>query len=103
MTDYLIALIEEKLAPYGFRNGTPVDHARRGGHIALEHDEAYRICLNLKERKVIRDFREPNVIRLAPVALYVSFEDIYKVVEILEDIARTKSYEKFSHQRALVV
>ncbi len=103
LTDYLIALIEEKLAPYGFRNGTPVDHARRGGHIALEHDEAYRICLNLKERKVIPDFREPNVIRLAPVALYVSFEDIYKVVEILEDIARTKSYENFSHQRALVV
>jgi len=103
MTDYIIFLIEERLAKYGFSNGTPVDHARRGGHIALEHDEAYRICLALKEKNAIPDFREPNVIRLAPVALYVSFEDIHKLVDILEEIGRDKLYEKFSNKRALVV
>ena len=103
LTDYLIFLIEERLAKYGFANGTPIDHKRRGGHVALEHKEAYRICLALKEKKVIPDFREPNVIRLAPVALYCSFEDIYKLVDILEDIAITKAYEKFSEARALVV
>ncbi|NMA48899.1 MAG: kynureninase, partial [Tissierellia bacterium] len=78
LTDYLIFLIKKRLAKYGFVNGTPVEHNRRGGHIALEHEEAYRICLALKDRNVIPDFREPNVIRLAPVALYVSFEDIHK-------------------------
>ncbi len=103
LTDYLIFLIEERLAKYGFANGTPIDHKRRGGHVALEHKEAYRICLALKEKKVIPDFREPNVIRLAPVALYCSFEDIYKLVDILEEIAITKAYEKFSEARALVV
>lgn len=103
MTDYIIFLIEERLSKYGFSNGTPVDHARRGGHIALEHDEAYRICLALKEKNAIPDFREPNVIRLAPVALYVSFEDIHKLVDILEEIGRDKLYEKFSNKRALVV
>lgn len=103
LTDYLIDLIEEKLTPYGFANGTPLDHSRRGGHVALEHDEAYRICLALKEQKVIPDFREPNVIRLAPVALYVSFEDVYHLVEILAAIGRDRTYEKFSHQRSLVV
>jgi len=103
LTDYLIFLIEGKLEKYGFANGTPVEHSRRGGHVALEHEEAYRICLALKEKKVIPDFREPNVIRLAPVALYCSFEDIYKLVDILEDIAITKAYEKFSQARALVV
>lgn len=103
LTDYFIFLIEERLAKYGFANGTPIDHKRRGGHVALEHKEAYRICLALKEKKVIPDFREPNVIRLAPVALYCSFEDIYKLVDILEEIAITKAYEKFSEARALVV
>ncbi len=103
LTDYLTFLIEERLTKYGFANGTPLDHSRRGGHIALEHKEAYRICLALKERKVIPDFREPNVIRLAPVALYCSFEDVHKLVDILEEISIEKSYEKFSDKRALVV
>ena len=103
LTDYLIFLIEKRLAKYGFANGTPVEHNRRGGHIALEHEEAYRICLALKDRNVIPDFREPNVIRLAPVALYVSFEDIHKVVDIIEEIAREKAYQRFPNIRSLVV
>lgn len=103
LTDYFIFLIEEKLAKYGFSNGTPLEHSRRGGHVALEHEEAYRICLALKERNVIPDFREPNVIRIAPVALYVSFEDVYRLVDILEKIGDTRSYEGFSHRRTLVV
>lgn len=103
LTDYLIFLIKKRLAKYGFVNGTPVEHNRRGGHIALEHEEAYRICLALKDRNVIPDFREPNVIRLAPVALYVSFEDIHKVVDIIEEIAREKTYQKFPDIRTLVV
>lgn len=103
LTDYLIFLIEERLSQYDFSNGTPVKHDRRGGHVALEHDEAYRICLALKEKNVIPDFREPNVIRLAPCALYVSFQDVHKLVDILEEIAIEKSYEKFSDERALVV
>ncbi len=103
LTDYLIFLIDNKLAKYGYVNGTPLDHNRRGGHIALEHKEAYRICQALKEKNVIPDFREPNVIRLAPVALYCSFEDVYKVVEILEEIMIKQSFKKFSQDRTLVV
>jgi len=103
LTDYLIFLIEKRLVKYGFANGTPVEHNRRGGHIALEYEEAYRICLALKDRNVIPDFREPNVIRLAPVALYVSFEDIHKVVDIIEEIARDKTYQRFPNIRTLVV
>lgn len=103
LTDYLIFLIDERLAQFGFANGTPLEHSRRGGHVALEHDEAYRICLALKEKNVIPDFREPNVIRLSPCALYVSFEDVHRLVNIIEEIAREKSYERFSNRRDLVV
>ena len=37
----------------------------------------------LKENGVIVDWREPDVIRFAPVPLYNSFEDIYKLSQIL--------------------
>ena len=103
ITAYLMYLIDTKLAKYGYGVGNPRDDAKRGGHVSLEHDEAYRICLALKDNKVIPDYREPNVIRLAPVALYNTYEETYQLVEILEKIALNKEYENFSAQRALVV
>ncbi len=103
MTSYLMYLIDARLGQYGFRVGTPREDHRRGGHVACEHDEAYRISAVLREYKIIPDFREPNVIRLAPVALYNTYEEIYKVVRIMEKIAKEKIYESFSRSRATVV
>jgi len=40
----------------------------------------------LKKEGVIADWREPNVIRVAPVPLYNSFEDIYKFGEIISKV-----------------
>lgn len=94
LTDYLVKLIEEKLVPLGFTVGSPIDHKKRGGHIALEHDDAYQISIAMREAGVIPDFRDPNVIRLAPVAFYIGFEDVYRVVEIIEKIAIEGKYKE---------
>jgi kynureninase len=40
----------------------------------------------LMENGVIPDWREPNVIRCAPVPLYNSYEDIYRFGEILKSL-----------------
>ena len=39
----------------------------------------------ITERGVIADWREPDVIRVAPVPLYNSFLDVFRFVEILKD------------------
>mgnify|MGYP003501113881 FL=1 len=38
----------------------------------------------LMKKGVITDWREPNVIRLAPVPLYTSYEDMYDFGQILK-------------------
>jgi kynureninase len=73
-------------APYGYSVGSPRDDARRGGHVAIEHDAAEAIAAALRHRGVIPDFRKPDVIRLAPVALYTSFHDIWRAAAALRDI-----------------
>lgn len=101
LTDYMLALIEEELADHGFTIGNPVNESR-GGHILLEHGEAARICKALKEDGVIPDFRAPNGVRLAPVALYNSFEDVWHTVQKLKLIMDEKRYEKFENKRGVV-
>lgn len=102
LTDYLIFLIDEVLAQHGFTVGNPREPERRGGHVALEHPDAVRICKALKARGVIPDFRAPNVIRLAPVPLYNSFSDVWATVQALKEIVEKGEHEQFSGQRGTV-
>lgn len=102
ITSYLMYLIDECLAKYGFSVCNPREDSRRGGHVALEHDDAIRINEALKARGVVPDFRAPNVIRLAPVAQYCSYTDVYNLVRILVDIMENKEYEKYSSKRGTV-
>jgi kynureninase len=46
--------------------------------------EAKSVFRNLEGLNVTGDWREPNVIRMAPVPLYNSFEDVYEFTERLE-------------------
>lgn len=101
-TDYMMFLIKEELRDFQFIIANPVDNERRGGHIYLVHEEAARICKALKDHRVIPDFRSPNGIRLAPVALYNSFEDVWNTVQILKKIMTEETYKKYENKRDVV-
>lgn len=94
LTDRLIALATDRLAPLGFTVGTPREHTRRGGHVALEHPRAVQIARALKARRIIPDFRPPNVIRLAPIALYSTFDDVHAAVTALAEIVTTGEHAR---------
>lgn len=102
LTSFMMELITQELAAYDFVIANPKDDAVRGAHIYLEHPEAARICKALKANKVIPDFRAPQGIRLAPVALYNTFEEVYKTVMILKEIMVEEQYKKYSNERDVV-
>lgn len=59
----------------------------RGCQISIvAHGYGKRLYNELIENGVIPDWREPNVIRCAPVPLYNSFEDVYRFGEILTQL-----------------
>ncbi|MFA1822889.1 kynureninase [Virgibacillus oceani] len=102
LTDYLMTLIDSELAAFNFRISNPREETERGGHVYLEHPEAARICKALKANGVIPDFRNPNGIRLAPVALYNTFEEVWTAVQILKTIMEEKSYLQYKNKRGVI-
>jgi kynureninase len=85
-TRRLVALLarraEELLLPLGATVASPPDPGRRGGHLAVSHPDAYNAARLLIDRGlVVPDFRPPDVLRLAPVALYTRFVDVWDAVE----------------------
>ena len=102
LTGFLIEMVDERLAHLGYEVGSPRDPERRGGHVAVEHDEGWRICCALKKRGIIPDFRPPRVVRLAPVALYNTFEEVERTVTALAEIVEGRKYEAFSTKRDAV-
>ena len=87
LTVMLADLIEERLAPLGASLASPREPARRGGHVAIAHPQAWSWCSALLERQlVVADFRTPDAIRLGPAALYTRFVDGYDAVERMEAV-----------------
>jgi kynureninase len=61
---------------------TPRDPDQRGAQVSLRlHHKGRAVCDALKEQGVICDWREPDILRAAPVPLYNSFTDAYAFVE----------------------
>ena len=64
---------------------TPKNQEERACQLSVYlHGEGRSLFEYLMKNGVITDWREPNVIRLAPVPLYCSFEDMYEFGQILK-------------------
>jgi len=102
MTRFLVAWVERELSDSGIGIATPRDDVRRGGHVALVHPEGARINAALKRHGIVPDFRPPDMIRLAPVALYNSYEEVAQTVLALKRIMERQEYLEFPNVRGVV-
>jgi kynureninase len=87
ITSYLEFVLQEidKEVDSTFEILTPTNPSERACQLSLFlHGEGRSLFEYLMKQGVIADWREPNVIRLAPVPLYCSFEDMYEFGQILK-------------------
>ncbi len=66
---------------------TPRDPARRGCQLSLRVPDAHGRQRALEALDVVTDSREPDLIRLAPVPMYCSSEDVVRAVHALRRTA----------------
>jgi len=83
LTGYLEFLID-RIPDKRYEVITPRDPDARGCQLSiLAHDDPKGLFKALQQQHVVGDFREPNVIRVAPVPLYNTFRDVWRFATIL--------------------
>lgn len=81
--EYVLQEIDKELKTASFEVITPKD---RGCQLSvLLHGQGKELFHYLMKNGVITDWREPNVIRLAPAPFYCSYEDMYRFGQILKE------------------
>lgn len=94
LTCYLEYLLDnvraESAGEAPFRVITPRDTNQRGAQlcILLQSGKLQPVSKALEEAGIIADKREPGVIRVAPVPMYNTYEDVWRFVEVLRGAIR---------------
>lgn len=88
---------------FGVGVASPENAAERGSQISLTHEHGYEIVQALIERRVIGDFRMPNIMRFGFAPLYISYQNVFDAVMILKDILETETWRepRFSQRSAV--
>lgn len=90
LTGYLEFLLRE-IDPDGqyFKIITPSDPEERGCQLSIFiKEKGKHIFTALAKNGITVDWREPDVIRLAPVPLYNTFEEVFRFAEVFSKIIR---------------
>jgi kynureninase len=83
--EYIIDEISNNNEGVTFEIITPRDKNQRGAQLSiLVHGQGKSLFDKLSKEGVVADWREPNVIRIAPAPMYNNFEDVFRFGEILE-------------------
>ena len=62
---------------------TPADPAQRGAMLCIRLPQARAVLEQMETRGIMADFREPDIIRVAPVPLYNGYLDIWRAATAL--------------------
>lgn len=83
---FLLHQINGKLGSEWIKILTPGDAAQHGAQVSmLMKKNGREIFESISRQGVVADWREPDVIRVAPVPLYNSFEEVLRFGRIIEE------------------
>ncbi|MGI8722752.1 MAG: aminotransferase class V-fold PLP-dependent enzyme, partial [Geodermatophilaceae bacterium] len=89
LTEYAIALADERLVPLGAGVASPRAAAQRGGHVTIRCTDAADVTRRLVAAGVVPDFRNPDLIRLGLSPLTTSYAEAWTALDIFATILAT--------------
>lgn len=99
LTDLVLDFASARLATHGVEAVTPREHERRGSQVSLRMPRAYEVTRALAARGVVGDFRAPDLLRLGFAPLYLSCTDVWRAMEVLEDVLATRAFDDPAYVR----
>lgn len=98
LTDLFIELIESECGRFGLKIITPHDRRWRGSHVSVTCGHGYPVMRALIERRIIGDFRPPNLMRFGFTPLYTRYRDVSDAVAEIRSILESGVWraERFS-------
>jgi len=93
LSDYFIALVEERLSTYGVTVEVPRQHDDRGSQVSLRHPGAYGLVQALITRGVVGDFRDPDYARFGFTPLYLRYVDVWDAVGHMADVLSSREWD----------
>jgi kynureninase len=94
LTDLLIELVESRCHGHDLSLVTPRNADERGSQVCFAHEAGYAIVQALIERRVIGDFRAPDILRFGVAPLYTRFVDVWDAVDRLKDVLESGQWRE---------
>ena len=91
-------LMAQECADFGFNLASPKEDSQRAGHVAYSHEEGHGIYQAIKKEGVISDFRTPDILRFGMTPMYLRYQDIYKVVQLIKQVMETKAWDRAEYK-----
>ncbi len=82
LTGFALELADQ----FGLATDTPRDPERRGGHVGVHHPDARSLHAQLVERKIVVDYRDPDVLRFGLSPLTTRFTDVFDAMTALAEL-----------------
>jgi len=82
---------------------SPADAGQRGSQLSFRHPHAYALSQALIARRVIGDFRDPDILRLGFAPAYLRFEDIAEAARHLTEVLASGEWERAEYQERAAV
>jgi kynureninase len=98
----LSQLFIERMAPlcqrWSFELASPRDPAERGSQVSYRHAQGYAIMQALIARRVIGDFRAPDILRFGFTPLYTTHAEVVAAVDHLDAVMAASEWDRPEHK-----
>jgi len=94
LTSLLIALLKQECGELGVKVLSPIDPARRGGHVSFRAPGAGSVVEALIDEGIVSSFRKPDSIRFGVSPLVIRHVDIFDAVAKLRDILSAEIWKR---------